>query len=139
MDNLWNSIQSHNRGWILGISLWVGLGTGLAGCASLQHSLPVSGAAAVGAGIGAAACGPGCATIFAGAATFGTETLVPATEPLSSNPEIAKEQLKQDTIQDISMWVILGGVLLVIAAWLIPGPQITMPWRRKKDENGIQQ
>ena len=103
----------------------------VAGCASFQHSLPVSGAAAVGAGIGAAACGPGCAVVISGAAAFGTEVAIPAKEPLSTNPAIAKEQLKQDTIQDISMWVILGGVLLIIAAWLIPGPQITMPWRRQ--------
>ena len=140
MDNLWNSIQSHNRGWILGVSLWVGLGAGLTGCASLQHTLSTSGAAALGGGLCAAAgvepiLTAGCAA----AAVAGTEVLVPAKEPLSDNPEIAKAQLKNETIMDFLHWIIGGGILLTVIAWLIPGPQITMPWRRKKDEVRIQQ
>ena len=128
-----NTRRSDTRTWLLGISL--GLALGLTGCASLQHSLPVTGASGLGSGICAAAgLEPVVTAGCAAAAAFGTEVVVPAKEPLSANPEIAKAQLKNETIMDFLHWIIGGGILLTIAAWLIPGPQIIMPWRRKKDE-----
>ena len=77
--------------------------------------------------------GPEAAFACAGLASTGIAAAIP-TEQLSNNPEIAKEQLKQNTIMDFIHWIIGGGILLTVIAWLIPGPQITMPWRRKDNE-----
>ena len=101
---------------ILGVLL---AGVMLASCAGFQHTLATSGAAAVGAGVCGAAGGPGAAAVCAGAATVGTEILVPATEPLSTNPDIARDQINAMTIQDIWHWLVGGGVVLIIFFTLI--------------------
>lgn len=109
----------------------------LTACASFRPYAP-----AVGGTLAGAACipaGPEAAVFCAGTGAAVTAAVVGGPEPLSENPEIAKAQLKQRTIMDFLHWIIGGGVFLIIAAWLIPGPQITMPWRRKKDEIRIQQ
>ena len=111
------------------------LSLALSGCASFRPYAP-----AVGGTLAGAACipaGPEAAVFCAGAGAAATAAVVGGPEPLSDNPDVAKEQLKQRTIMDFLHWIIGGGVFLTIAAWLIPGPQIIMPWRRKekKDED----
>lgn len=91
----------------------------------------------------------GATTAATAAAALGAPTLVIATSTLAGgvaggalvedetsaidacleNPEICREVEFWDTIKDFIHWIIGGTVLLIIVAWLIPGPQTL--WRKK--------
>ena len=52
-----------------------------------------------------------------------------AVDACIENPEICREVEFWDTLKDFIHWIIGGTVLLIIVAWLIPGPQTL--WRKK--------
>ena len=54
---------------------------------------------------------------------------VSTVEACADNPEICNTIAIQKTVMDFIHWIIGGGVLLILAAWLIPGPQTL--WRKK--------
>ena len=130
-----NSKRNHRSRWLLWLPL--GLGLALSSCASLQHSLPVSGAAAVGAGVCAAGgLEPTITAVCAGAAALGTEVAIPAKQQPSLGEVTTPEQRdafiaqqRYNAVEDIAHWII-GGVVLIIIFLIYIGRM--MPNARQK-------
>ena len=114
----------------------------LSGCSSLKLE-DVAGPA-VGATVATTAAvltvNPVAAIAVGAAAGAATEVAIP--EPASVDitqvenehqAEVAKKKIEAEWWEDFTHWIIGGGVLLVIAAWLIPGPQ--WPFGRKTKQN----
>ena len=120
--------------WFISLSVLAVIAITVSSCASLQHTLSTGGAAAVGGGLCAAAgvepiITAGCAA----AAVVGTEVLVPAESPTIADIE-TKTQAVTYLLSDVIHWIIGGGVLLTIVAWLIPGQQRFWAMFKKKKE-----
>ena len=107
----------------------------LAGCSSIDLSdIATTTGAGVGA-VGTAALTTNPAGILVGTVAggvAGAALVEDGTDPIDAcleNPEICREIEFWDTIKDSIHWFIGGGIVLIIAAWLIPGPQTL--WRKK--------
>ena len=121
--------------WLQRLSLIFLVGFLVSGCSRLSVSdLATTAGAGVGAVAGAATgLGPvvTVTSTLAGGAAGGAlvgETVTTA-EACVENPEVCTQITVAKTVQDFIHWIIGGGVLLIIAAWLIPGPQSL--WRKK--------
>ena len=107
----------------------------LCGCSAIDLSdVATTTGAGVGA-VGTAALTTNPAGILVGTVAGGVagaalvEDETSAVDACLENPEICREIEFWDTIKDSIHWFIGGGVILIIVAWLIPGPQTL--WRRK--------
>ena len=105
----------------------------LSGCSSLPKIEDVAGtatAAGVSTGLAVLNVHP-VAAIAAGAASgAAVEVAIPEPESVDitqvtneHQAQVAEKQITAHVIEDFIHWIIGGVVVLVIAAWLIPGPQ----------------
>ena len=125
---------------------WKELILGLAVCLSLSGCLTtnevISTGAAAGTALVASAAGApavlvattsAAAGITAGVVTEEPEPTVDITQvETPEQAEVAKSQIFWDALQAFWMWAVGALVVLIVAAWLIPGPQFM--FRRKRDE-----
>lgn len=111
---------------------------GLAACSNLSVSdLATTAGATAGGMVGALTGHPGIAAAttaggaLAGAAIVGDTAAT--VDACAQNPEVCSTISFYATLQDFWHWLVAGGVALVIAAWLIPGPQRL--WGKKPESN----
>ena len=116
--------------WLVIFSLL--LMTGCSGRITLSDVATGAGAT-VGALVGTATSNPAVilTTTTAGAAVGAAlvKEAPSAADVCIENPEACVAAETGETIRDFIHWIIGGGVLLIIVAWLIPGPQSL--WRRQ--------
>ena len=107
----------------------------LAGCSSVDLSDISTVAGASAGAVGTAVLTTNPAGILVGTVAGGvTGAVLVEDEPSAAdvcieNPEACVAAETGETIRDFFHWIIGGGVLLIIVAWLIPGPQRL--WRKK--------
>ena len=107
----------------------------LGGCSKIDLSdVATTAGAAVGA-VGTAVVTSNPALVGVGALAGGVSGAVlveDQTDPVDAcleNPEVCETVSRWHAIEDFFHWIIGGGVLLIIVAWLLPGPQSL--WRKK--------
>lgn len=117
--------------------LIVALSLLLAGCATVGEYIP-TGAAAVGAGIGAAVGGPGGAVIGAATAGASVKASLPSAQPLSTDPEIARQQIQAQEHKAllglIERWGIYAMILFALIFWILPDPMKLVDRVRRKSD-----
>ena len=109
----------------------------LSGCSKIDLS---DVATTVGAGVGAvgtAVVTSNPALVGVGAVAGGVSGAVlveDKADPVDAcieNPEVCETVSRWHAVEDFIHWIIGGGVVLILAAWLLPGPQLT--WGKKHD------
>lgn len=115
----------------------------LTGCASLSLEDAATGlGATAGAAVGSLTGSPTVVvTTTAAGAAVGAAVIAPETPAdvqitdvqNEHQADVAKKQLVLDLIADLWHWAVGAVVVLIVVAWLIPGPQFM--FRRRRDGN----
>ena len=109
----------------------------LSGCSNIDLSDVATTAGASAGAVGAAVLTTNPAGILVGTVAggaAGAALVEDSTDPVDAcieNPEVCETVSFWHAVEDFVHWIIGGGVLLIITAWLLPGPQAL--WRRRDD------
>ena len=117
--------------------LWVGSLVSACSAIDLSDIATTAGAGAGAVGTAVLTTNPAgilVGTVAGGVA--GAALVEDSTDPVDAcieNPEVCETVSFWHAVEDFVHWIIGGGVLLIITAWLLPGPQAL--WRRRDDNS----